>query len=127
MGGGGDSMLRRAFCWLLVGAAVALVGVNATPTGQPEGQLTIAFDTTIAPAYLDPAETTEIMALSATRSGWGRMASSALTPAWSWCSRRMGTIGARPSRFSDSSSRGSQSALHAWRCSRRERWTWPPS
>ena len=55
-------MLRRAFCWLLVGVAVALVGVNATPTGQPEGQLTIAFDTTIAPAYLDPAETTGLAA-----------------------------------------------------------------
>ena len=62
MRGGGDSMLRRTFCWLLVGAAVALVGVNAMPTGQPAGQLTIAFDTTIAPAYLDPAETTGIAA-----------------------------------------------------------------
>jgi peptide/nickel transport system substrate-binding protein len=55
-------MLRRAFSWLLVGVAVALVGVNATPAGQREGQLTIAFDTTIAPAYLDPAETTRIAA-----------------------------------------------------------------
>jgi hypothetical protein len=55
-------MLRGAFCWLLVGVAVALVGVNATPTGQPGGQLTIAFDTTIAPAYLDPAETTGLAA-----------------------------------------------------------------
>jgi len=27
---------------------------------QPEGQLIIAFDTTIAPAYLDPAETSGI-------------------------------------------------------------------
>jgi peptide/nickel transport system substrate-binding protein len=55
-------MLRRAFCWFLVGAAVALVGVVAAPAGQPDGQLTIAFDTTIAPAYLDPAETTGIAA-----------------------------------------------------------------
>jgi hypothetical protein len=53
-------MLRRAFCWLLVGVAVALVGVNATLTSQPEGQLTLAFDTTIAPTYLDPAEMTGI-------------------------------------------------------------------
>ena len=45
-----------------MGAAVALVGVNATLTGQPEGQLTLAFDTTIAPAYLDPAEMTGIAA-----------------------------------------------------------------
>jgi peptide/nickel transport system substrate-binding protein len=55
-------MFRRTYCWLLVGAAVALVGMNARPAGQPEGQLTIAFDTTIAPAYLDPAETTGIAA-----------------------------------------------------------------
>jgi peptide/nickel transport system substrate-binding protein len=55
-------MIRRAFCWILVGAAVALLGVDAAPAGQPDGQLTIAFDTTIAPAYLDPAETTGIAA-----------------------------------------------------------------
>ncbi len=55
-------MLRCVFAWLVAGAVVALVGVNATTASQPEGQLTIAFDTTIAPAYLDPAETTGIAA-----------------------------------------------------------------
>jgi len=50
-------MLRHACVWLVVGAVVALVGVDATAQNQPEGQLTIAFDTSIAPTYLDPAET----------------------------------------------------------------------
>jgi len=34
-----------------------LSGVHATGQTQPVGQLIIAFDTTIAPTYLDPAET----------------------------------------------------------------------
>ena len=55
-------MLRHAWVWLVVGAVVALVGVDATAPNQPEGQLTIAFDTSIAPTYLDPAETTGIAA-----------------------------------------------------------------
>ena len=55
-------MLRHAFVWLIVGAVVALVGQGARAEGQPEGHLTIAFDTTIAPAYLDPAQTTGIAA-----------------------------------------------------------------
>ena len=55
-------MLRHAWVWLVVGAVVALVGVDAAAQNQPEGQLTIAFDTAIAPTYLDPAETTGIAA-----------------------------------------------------------------
>ena len=55
-------MLRHAWVWLVVGALVALVGVAATAQNQPEGQLTIAFDTSIAPTYLDLAETTGIAA-----------------------------------------------------------------
>src|SRR5215468_11078237 len=55
-------MLRHAWVWLVVGALVALVGVAAAAQNQPEGQLTIAFDTAIAPTYLDPAETTGIAA-----------------------------------------------------------------
>ena len=55
-------MLRHACVWLVVGAVVALVGVEAIAASQPEGQLTIAFDTSIAPTYLDPAETTGIAA-----------------------------------------------------------------
>jgi peptide/nickel transport system substrate-binding protein len=55
-------MLRHACVWLVVGAVVALVGVDAAAQNQPEGQLTIAFDTSIAPTYLDPAETTGIAA-----------------------------------------------------------------
>ena len=46
--------------WLIVGIGVMLGGVHATAQSQPEGQLIIAFDTTIAPAYLDPAETSGI-------------------------------------------------------------------
>jgi peptide/nickel transport system substrate-binding protein len=41
---------------------LALVGADAAAPSQPEGRLTIAFDTTIAPTYLDPAETTGIAA-----------------------------------------------------------------
>src|SRR5262249_46063918 len=55
-------MLRHAWVWLVVGAVGVLVGVAATAQNQPEGQLTIAFDTSIAPTYLDPAETTGIAA-----------------------------------------------------------------
>jgi peptide/nickel transport system substrate-binding protein len=55
-------MLRQACVWLVLGAVVALVGVDATAERHPEGQLTMAFDTTIAPTYLDPAETTGIAA-----------------------------------------------------------------
>src|SRR5712691_4059226 len=52
----------RLSVWLAVGAVVALVGVDAAAQNQSEGQLTIAFDTSIAPTYLDPAETTGIAA-----------------------------------------------------------------
>jgi peptide/nickel transport system substrate-binding protein len=50
-------MLRYAFIWLIIGLAVTLAGIDATAASKPEGQLVIAFDTTIAPTYLDPAET----------------------------------------------------------------------
>jgi len=46
--------------WLIVCVAVMLSGVHAAGQTQPEGQLIIAFDTTIAPTYLDPAETSGI-------------------------------------------------------------------
>jgi len=46
--------------WLIVGMVVILGGVHAAGQSQPEGQLVIAFDTTIAPTYLDPAETSGI-------------------------------------------------------------------
>jgi peptide/nickel transport system substrate-binding protein len=39
-----------------------LLGMDAAAQSKPEGQLTIAFDTTIAPAYFDPAETTGLAA-----------------------------------------------------------------
>jgi peptide/nickel transport system substrate-binding protein len=55
-------MRRHAWVWLIVGALAALLTVVDTAASQPEGQLTIAFDTTIAPTYLDPAETTGIAA-----------------------------------------------------------------
>jgi peptide/nickel transport system substrate-binding protein len=50
-------MLRYLGIGLIVGMAVALTGVEATARNPAEGQLTIAFDTSIAPTYLDPAET----------------------------------------------------------------------
>jgi peptide/nickel transport system substrate-binding protein len=53
-------MLRYRLMWLIVGMVVILGGVHAAGQSQPEGQLVIAFDTTIAPTYLDPAETSGI-------------------------------------------------------------------
>ena len=46
--------------WLIVGIVIMVGGVYVAAQSQPEGQLIIAFDTTIAPAYLDPAETSGI-------------------------------------------------------------------
>src|SRR5499433_2094435 len=53
-------MLYYRLVWLIVGIVVMVSGVHAAAQSQPEGQLVIAFDTTIAPAYLDPAETSGI-------------------------------------------------------------------
>ena len=47
----------HVFVWLMVGIVVAFIGVGVTAPSQPEGQLVIAFDTTLAPTYFDPAET----------------------------------------------------------------------
>jgi peptide/nickel transport system substrate-binding protein len=50
--------MRRSNCmWLVVGALVTLLAVAAAAASKPEGQLVIVFDTSIAPTYLDPAET----------------------------------------------------------------------
>jgi peptide/nickel transport system substrate-binding protein len=53
-------MLRYGVVWLMVGMLVTILGVDVTAQSQPDGQLIIAFDTSIAPTYLDPAETTGI-------------------------------------------------------------------
>src|ERR671914_2682954 len=53
-------MFRHLSLGLIMGMVAALTGVAATARSAPEGQLTIAFDTSIAPTYLDPAETTGI-------------------------------------------------------------------
>jgi peptide/nickel transport system substrate-binding protein len=50
-------MLRYVFVGLVVGIALVFTGMDATAASKPEGQLNIAFDTSIAPTYLDPAET----------------------------------------------------------------------
>jgi peptide/nickel transport system substrate-binding protein len=54
-------MRRREFLKVIGGAAVAgpagICSERAAAQVQPEGQLTIAFDTSIAPTFLDPAET----------------------------------------------------------------------
>src|SRR6266571_1828739 len=54
------NMRHSRLVWLIVCVAVMLSGVHAAGQTQPEGQLIIAFDTTIAPTYLDPAETSGI-------------------------------------------------------------------
>src|SRR5262249_15993395 len=48
--------------WVVLGTVATPVGLAAAAPSQPEGQLVIAFDTTIAPSYLDPAETTGLAA-----------------------------------------------------------------
>src|SRR5919197_2884483 len=53
-------MLRYAFIWLITGMLVTVLGLDVTAQSKPKGQLIIAFDTSIAPTYLDPAETTGI-------------------------------------------------------------------
>jgi peptide/nickel transport system substrate-binding protein len=50
-------MLRSVLIPLIVGMVVTLAGGNAGAQRQPEGQLVIAFDTSIAATYFDPAET----------------------------------------------------------------------
>src|SRR5215831_2745134 len=53
-------MLYYRLVCLVVSIVVMLGGVQAAAPSPPEGQLVIAFDTTIAPTYLDPAETSGI-------------------------------------------------------------------
>src|SRR4029450_9221304 len=57
----GRQMRRRDFLKIVggwpIGAQLWLLGSHATAHGQPESQLTIAFDPSIAPTFLDPAET----------------------------------------------------------------------
>jgi peptide/nickel transport system substrate-binding protein len=50
-------MVQHVLVWVLVSMAVMLGGGKAAAQSKPEGQLTIVFDTTIAPTYFDPAET----------------------------------------------------------------------
>jgi peptide/nickel transport system substrate-binding protein len=49
-------MGRHTLVWVLIGTAALLLGHDATAHSQPEGQLAIAFDTSIAATYFDPAE-----------------------------------------------------------------------
>jgi hypothetical protein len=57
---GGREMRRYGFIWLVVAMLPTGLGLGATAQRAPEGQLTIAFDTSIASTYLDPAEATGI-------------------------------------------------------------------
>jgi ABC-type transport system substrate-binding protein len=50
-------MVRHSFVWLIMWMMIALMGVDEGAASQPEGALVIAFDTSIAATYLDPAET----------------------------------------------------------------------
>ena len=42
---------------LVLFAGLAMLGAEVGAQSQPDGQLTIAFDASIAPSFLDPAET----------------------------------------------------------------------
>jgi peptide/nickel transport system substrate-binding protein len=55
-------MLRHLLVWMVMGTVATLLSMEAAAHSQPEGQLVIAFDTTIASSYLDPAETTGLAA-----------------------------------------------------------------
>jgi peptide/nickel transport system substrate-binding protein len=50
-------MLRQARVWLVMAGVVVLLAQGTGAQNKPAGQLIIAFDTSIAPTYLDPAET----------------------------------------------------------------------
>jgi peptide/nickel transport system substrate-binding protein len=50
-------MRRYGSMWFIVTIVVTSVAGAATAQRSPEGQLIIAFDATIAPAFLDPSET----------------------------------------------------------------------
>jgi peptide/nickel transport system substrate-binding protein len=50
----------RAVCFVVIFGVVALAAGQSRAQSQPAGQLTIAFDTTIASSFLDPAETSGI-------------------------------------------------------------------
>jgi len=49
-------MLSSAFFWIVLVVSSGQAGAQ----GQPDGQLTIAFDVSIAPTFLEPAETSGI-------------------------------------------------------------------
>jgi peptide/nickel transport system substrate-binding protein len=51
----GKCIMRTALVFLVVIAAIS--GGEVAAQSQPEGQLTIAFDASIASTFLDPAET----------------------------------------------------------------------
>jgi len=48
--------LQRWLMPLIIGMVVALAGGSAAAPSPPEGQLVIAFDTSSAATYFDPAE-----------------------------------------------------------------------
>src|SRR5438093_6573731 len=55
-------MRRLQMCHLLVRIALALsllaaLGMQVAAQSQPDGQLTVAFDVSLAPSFLEPAET----------------------------------------------------------------------
>jgi hypothetical protein len=53
---GGTQMRRYVSMWLFVGMVITLLGVEVTAQHPPEGQLTIAFTSSITPAFLDLSE-----------------------------------------------------------------------
>jgi peptide/nickel transport system substrate-binding protein len=55
----GKSVMTRRMASIVVACCVALALLSARAAAQdkPEGQVTIAFDASIAPAFLDPADT----------------------------------------------------------------------
>jgi peptide/nickel transport system substrate-binding protein len=50
-------MLQHIRLWAIVGTLVALLSIHGAAQSTPAGQLIIAFDTSIAVTYFDPAET----------------------------------------------------------------------
>src|SRR5262245_34240043 len=51
-------MARGVRVLVLFLSVLAMSHLEAGAEGEPDGQLTIAFDASIAPSFLDPAETT---------------------------------------------------------------------
>jgi glucose uptake protein GlcU len=103
-------MRRSVSMWFIVGIVVTCLAGDATAQRPPEGQLIIAFTSSITSAFLDPSEPelTSLIFLYIGLSAW--------TLGWPSCSKPMTVIGVRHPRLNRLSSRVSPIPPRVWRC-----------